>query len=139
MALPAGWQVSPPPANAPSLQIYALNRQIDAGLGVTTLEREDVPDFERWANNVIQQDASRAMEDVEKSQPEWTTLDGRRAVRMVMTGTIKSNGVRMRFLLTAIQGERRVLRVTLWSRASAFEENRAGFLRMTESVAEAGG
>lgn len=139
ITLPPGWQPTSPPASAASLVTYALNRQIDAAVGVATLEREDAPDFERWVNSTLQRDLSATLENVEKTDIEWTIIGGRRAARFTMTATAKASGLRMKFLLTAIQGDKRILRVSIWTRASAFDANEARFMEMAASAMEAGG
>ena len=135
LALPPGWQQASLPDTAATAQIYALNRQVDAMILVGSVDLSDVEDFQRYAINQYEL-LGRTLDNSEKSNVMHTTINGLQAVRAEYSGSVRSNGLRVKFMWAAIRGPSQVIRIAAWTRASTFEQQRALLDSLMAGVSE---
>jgi hypothetical protein len=132
LLLPACWAVQAPTQQFPSAQIHARNPSNDAALLVTTEARSDVVDLKRYGETT-RATMSAKLAEARASEVTSLVVTGRPAVRFDMAG--EANGVRVHFLVTAIEGAR-VTKLVAWTTQSRFAASRSVFESIAESVSE---
>ena len=123
ITLPAGWIQAPPPS--PSQQLFAKNSLIDAGLLMTSVNSDDVQDWQTYAESQRVKMVGNLSQST-SSEIRKIKVNGFDALQADIGGTLKS-GVKIHYLGTFIKTDKQLIQLLTWCFESRFAANRNEF------------
>jgi hypothetical protein len=132
--LPTGWEQKSltDQMKANGVLLYATNRTIDAGTFLSATKREGITDLMEYATSREASQASR-LADPQKSQVSQIQINGKKAFRFDVTGSVKS-GQKLTYMMTIIEGETEIAVVNTWTTAANFERRQEVMSTLAQSV-----
>lgn len=134
LSLPEGWERKPLTENMAKSggSLYALNTKDDAGVLVSAVSSEGINDMMAYAagRRAVQESLllTPASSDIKVGE-----VNGRLALRFEVSGFVKS-GIRVTYHYTIIQGDKQIGVVNVWTSAGTFEQKRASFESLANSL-----
>lgn len=124
LQLPAGWVAKEIPSNlaAQGVFILAANYNIDSGVVVSSIKKIDIVDFKAFVLSREKSQADRLTDSI-SSEISYVDVNGRFAGRFTVTGV--TNGIRITYLHTLIEGQRDIVDVNAWTSSSNFAAQQA--------------
>lgn len=131
LTLPLGWAVSPPPAALAHVQIHARHAEFGSFLIVTTDNRADIVDMHQYGETLRSGVVAR-LSGAQGTEVGRINVKGRSAIRFTVIGV--AGGVRLRYMLTAIEFGDQILKLTTWATESAFSPHALEFEALSDGL-----
>jgi hypothetical protein len=112
--------------------LYAINRTIDAGVLLSAAKREGIIELMEFANTKRANQASRLV-DPQQSEISQLEIQGRKAFRFDVTGTLKT-GQKLTYMLTIIEGSAELALLTIWASPANFERQKESLAVLANNV-----
>lgn len=111
---------------------YSVNRTIDAGLLLSSVERKGITDLYEFAKSRRANQADR-LGEYQFSDIVQLQLNGRNAFRFEVAGTLKT-GARLKYMMTIIEGKDEIALLNTWASPTNFDQNRPLFEQLASMV-----
>lgn len=133
LTLPAGFEEQPviDTWRKNGIFFYALNRTTDIGTFVSAAPRAAITDMSVYVATLKARQES-SLQDGQSSQITQTTVNGRPAMRFEVTGI--SNGIKLTYMTTVIEGAQQICVVNSWTSATNFPNHRDSMNTIPQNV-----
>jgi hypothetical protein len=133
LTLPAGWFQADAPKPLSNVQMFARNPSFGGTLFVSLDEKTDIQDLEVYGRT-LQRLLANKLSETELSKVQRTAVNGHPAVRFDVGGV--TNGVRIHYLMTVVDGKSTVLKLNAWTVESKFIEHRDELAALAAGLTE---
>lgn len=134
--LPDGWIQQPlsDQLRASSTVLFVVNKTIDAGLIMTSLNRVSVTDMEVYLASIRNGESDR-FDNIEISELIKININGVNAWQYELTANLRTAlRPKIRYLKTFYEGDEEIIHVASWTTASNYNSQRETLLKIANSV-----
>lgn len=135
LSLPDGWERRPlSDSQVTNGAIFvAINRTTDTGVLFMVNKRQGIGDLMEFAKSKGAAQASQ-LADAQQHQISEITVNGKRAMRFDVSGTLKS-GVKITYMMTMLEGTEEIAIVYTWTSTANYENQRDNMGQLAGRVA----
>lgn len=136
ISLPPGWEkkILLDSMVAGNGILYAVNRNIDAGMLLSASKREGITDLMEYS---ITRRADQTSKLIDSHESEIAQIDiqGKRAFRFDVTGTLKT-GQKMTYMATIIEGSEEIAYLSTWTTATNYERQKESLSKIANDIVD---